>query len=296
MGMDRARLRWSLAAALCGAALIAAVAYLRGRPDALADQRRARERLVASWLEEGQREYKTIKMTPISALGSIESVRANLDAAVFTGTPPEGAGGVDSVLDAAAEFIYYRYVNTSVEEYKRWRRSRGYSMIPWGILRDTFHAHNVYEHLRGEPVPEGMGPETIFDRAWEAVLTFDGGAIRPVAIAAEAKGLTGVFGELTKADPYTRKAFEGPMRWELWRGGVAGTSTNWWSMALSRQDLLNRYARISYADLGIVVEFASGMRVPIALTFYWDPSVSRWRIEHYNMYNCPPERFPTMVY
>ncbi len=109
-------------------------------------------------------------------------------------------------------------------------------------------------------------------------------------------GVASLFGALTletQADP---RPLAGEMSAEFWRGSGGGGSPNWWIAPLSRVELLRQYKSIVYAEVGIILEFEGGERHPVALTYLWDPSWRRWRLEFYVQYNTAPGDMRLVVF
>lgn len=281
--MDRNR--WAALALL--ATTIAAVwlAVVRTNPGPSEERARKRDQEAKALRSKGQSEYATIKVMPFAELQSVEEARELLGAMAFPAAAPPGAGSKDELLAAVAEFVYYRYGQGDVGVYKQWRRASGYQFQALGVMKDVFSMDLNYEEVLHEPMPEDRGTEFVFDRLWAAALDAPQRSTRPVAMAAAGKGLTTAYGELTLETQAEPRPLAGEMSADLWRGGGGGGSPNWWIAPVPRVQLLREYKTIVYAEVGIVLEFAEGARHPVVLTYLWDPSWRRWRLEFYVQYN-----------
>lgn len=265
--------------------------------DERAAERADRLEVVQGWVEQGQREYRKIPMAAVASLADVGAVRKVLDAVDYSNAPPAGAGTREAVLDGAAEFLFYRYVANSPDEYMKWRRERGYTLIDLKTLHDVFLVKDIIQYMTGEPVPEGATSDEVFRESLRLILETEGGRHRAKGIANVSKGLVCVFGEISMLDR-ERSPIRGEMSWELWRGGMGtgGTTPNWWRSKNDLEDLFKRHKKVAFADLAIVMEYQSGLRVPIALTYMWDPELKSWRLTYFNSHNVESTDVPYCVY
>jgi hypothetical protein len=267
------------ALAACGLSYVA----LRNTSESDADARQAERRKTASDLEAaGREEFKKLAYTDLSSFASIADVRELLDRMSLNGSPPMGTGTVDQVLDEAAEFIYYRFVTHDAAEFRRWRQATGAQPVPLETMVREKLPPKAYDYYTGEPMPTGASLEQVFDRLWSASTIVP--RCKAVRISSERKGLAAAFGVLTRSDEQ-RVPIGGEMAGEVWQGSISVSLPSWWHAQLSQGDLLHRYGRIPYADVGMVMEFENGARYPVELTFYWDESTRLWRLEFVNLYN-----------
>ena len=236
-------------------------------------------------------------MSAVRDLTDVNAVRRNLNSVDFFNEPAIGAGPKGALLDGAAEFVFYRYFANSADEYMKWRRERGYTLVDLKTLDRIFLVKEMVQFFTGAPVPDDATSEWAFRESLRRILETEGGKHRAKGIASVKKGLVCVFGELTMLDR-ERSPIQGEMPWELWRGGMGtgGTTPNWWRSTSDLDDLVKKHKKVAFADLGIVMEYQSGLRVPIALTYLWDPELKSWRLTYFNTYNIDPTEVPYNVY
>lgn len=292
----RSRATLKVLAVLLVACVIAAIAYFRSLPGRTSEARSERLENIKNWINEGRAQYATISFSAFDSAASVDEIRRTLGAASIDGAVSPYSGSVSLLLDAASEFIHYRFVNRSPEVYISWRADRGYSFVSFDTLKQVQLVDKIWEYVCDRPFAPELTVEQAFMSAWNCCRTFEGGGSIAVAFAGERNGLAVVLGELTLASPHERRPLKGELPWELWRGGVGGSYVNWFESGPSRRELLQRFGKIQYADVGMIIEFGGRVRIPIAMTFFWDPTTRRWRIEYLNAYNYPGKSPPAMVY
>jgi hypothetical protein len=271
--------RWKVTAASGFALLAVGVAAWRVAPspkDADITAERLRER--------GSEAYRQVDLIPLTALGSREEVRQAVTAVDFIDGELATANQRTILLGEAADFLYYRYAQSSVETYKAWRLGEGYRWRPLEVMLDPWYVDRGYKVYFDEEPPPELDLEAAFDRFWSAALDYGDGANRVVALPGEAKGLLCRFSRVTRAKP-TAEPVGGEIPFELWYGGVAMTMRAWFEPPRAKSDVLAINGETLAAEIGLVLEFADGRRRPLFLTYYWDPAGRRWWLEHVNQNN-----------
>ena len=274
-----------LLTAVAAAAVLALWAALRGSSTLSTTKSPDSEQLLIAerrLIAEGRRAYAAI---PMRRLRSRDDLRETLAAMNFQNAPPDGVGDATALLDAVEEFLYYRFVQTSVSDYKAWRRSTGHELKSLDELLDPWFIDEVHVLYFDEPMPSSADVESLFDRFWPAGLSYRSGANRPVAIASTKTGLQAVFGTLTPGNPRSRALLEGDLGAALWHGRTSFTFRRWWQQPHDTDSLIKRFGEANYADVGIIIEYADGSRRPFVLTMLWYPDERRWEVEHINAYN-----------
>ena len=223
-------------------------------------------------------------MVQIKGFGSREDLRASLEKTEFQNSKICNNQQKKKLLDEIAAFIYYRFMQNSAEEYKDWRLDSGYHWRSLDVMRDTWFIDEGYNIYFGEKPPSDIKLEETFDRFWTAALEFHHGTNRPVALAAEPKGLICRFSYLTEGNPEP-DPIGGEMPPELWYGGVSMTMRSWFDPPRSLKELLKEYNRVLAAEAGVIFQFADGSRRPVFFMYYWDPGTSHWWLEYINQNN-----------
>jgi len=192
--------------------------------------------------------------------------------------------------------MYYRFVQGSVTEYKRWRRSTGYHLRDLDELLDPWSIDVAYQYYFDAPFPADPDVESLFDTFWSVGLELGDGTNRPVSIASERKGLCAVTGVLTAGNPEMRSLLGGELGAELWHGTISTTMRCWWMPPVNTHSLIARDGRVRYADVGMVLKYADGSRKPLVLTMLRDPKTSTWFLEHVVVYNYPTAALSALEY
>jgi hypothetical protein len=257
---------------------------------------RAEPDLVKRLIREGRAAYAKMKMAPLpAAQATVEDVAALLSPLDARGTPPPGSGSPQSLRTAVAQFVYFRFVQTSVTEYKDWRRSGKHTLRTVEDMERSWGIKGDYAGMFKEEFPAAAPLEEVFDRFWNAGLEPHGGANRPIAVAAEPAGLTAVFG-VRRRPGEERPYVEGQMPRELWHGAVAGTLRRWWTPPRSVEWLLKNVGPVPCAEVGLIVEFADHSRRPLILSYFWDAVGKTWTLENVNTNNCDTNKVTALEY
>ena len=254
--------------------------------------RRAAAGYMTTQVRQGEAVYPTIHTRPI---GSKEQIRDALGHTEFMNEPANRCGSRDALLDRVSAFLYYRFVQDSPEVYAQWRRSSGHHLKSLDEMIHPWFIDQAYEAYFNEPFPEDPDVEALFRKFWPIGLGWGEGVNRPVALADESKGLTIRFGTLAPGNP-NRDMLDGQLGTDLWHGGIAATMRRWWRQPHDTQDLLDRFGRADYAEVGIIMGYADGSRRPLILTYLWDPIEHRWSLEHVNVNNFDSPDLSAMEY
>jgi hypothetical protein len=195
---------------------------------------------------------------------------------------PQGAAAQVEAL--AGEFMYYRLVNRDPAAYRRWRIERG------GIRR------SVAAMVADLAVPDGktedgalkMTFDDLFDAKWR-----DGEAAvlhgRPFPIKfGGGKGSSLAFGWADRADPFFAlpSLSSDLIPTEGWNGWTSCSLRTWYERPCW-DDLHSGKPGVGYlcCVFGTIVETQDGERVPLVLTFFFDPRAKRWSLELVNYFN-----------
>lgn len=248
----------------------------------------AKERETQKIISESQREYASIPMTSLGAFAAPGDVVRHISTHTHDADLQDSeADGQEAALQHAAEFIYYRVIQDSPEDYRAWRTAYGYSMKP---IADMGRVDLVYKRLFGEDLPEDDPATTvddvkIFDDMWSRVLVTEDGKARPVGIPDHAAGFDVAIGDVDLTWS-TVPTLSGQLGQELWQGGQSlGFGRNWWtSPARTVHEILKDEGQATLAIVGVVLEMQAGDRYPFSITMYQsDGTWWIWRLNAYNV-------------
>lgn len=240
---------------------------------------------MESLIAEGRSAYAKTRISPLASRVGLDAQLKSMEFVERGGLHADHA----AIRGAIADFIEHRFINPSLEDYKAWRRSQGFTLTPIADMEKVHHVALTHELIFGSALPPGLSGEQIFDRFWSQGLRSGNGWWQIRSIAVDARGLQAVIGALTKGVD-TREMIQGEWSKWLWHGATASSMRNWWTPRHPTDNLLKQFGSVMYAEVGIVTEFGDGTRGPLIITLIYDPIDKRWRMEHVNVNNVPPER------
>jgi hypothetical protein len=295
--MTASKSRWAVVAIpLVVAAGVAVLSFVRTDRSQARTSQRDRAKYVASLVERGQQEYRTIPTVPLTGLKTLSDARALVANMVFAPSHVPRVGSKANLLDEIANFIYWRFANSSVDQYKAWRRASGVVLIPVEELRRVWKMQERYEDWFGAQLPEDATPELLFDKFWVAAPERSGEKW-PVAIASTPKGLLASAGEFDYSMPHDRPPLAGEMQPDLWIGGYALGVHQWWSLPGGKDAVLAPELRkTECAEVGLLFACADGIRRPLILTFFWDQGRQHWVLMWANLCNYPIDKQMKLVF
>jgi len=225
--------------------------------------------------------YHGFRVESIADAPSPDAVLGFLEGAAIEDEDAAASGDLerdrDELLRFVAEFLYYRYVQGSVDVYKRWRREHGYVLKPTDRLIKTWTVPEDYELFFGEPYPGDDAFERVFDRFWNDGLSRKGEASRVVGVCVDPEARGVAFGSTSVEDPGVGPFFEGKLGVYLWLGRSGGTMRNWWSTPQGEfDDWLATVGRARLGTVSLIAQFESGDRFPMQVQFYQDPQSRKW--------------------
>ncbi|MBX3365556.1 MAG: hypothetical protein KF866_12435 [Phycisphaeraceae bacterium] len=260
--------------------------------------------------EFSQKSYQELQETPVSSLGDLEGVRSHMSRIrwgveggvrafnvdrQFEGT---SAAAIDRqiLIELASELIYYRYMQSDVEAYKRWRRDLGYALKPTDRLLKVWSVAQDYETVFEEQYPGDEHFEQVFDRFWAHGLSGINKANRVLGLCEGPGAAYIAFGKVSQNRPgdwpFPESAGAGRPG-PVWVGTSASTHRDWWTAPHGEfADVLRGGQIIRVACLGIVVRYGDGIRLPMLLQFYQYPAGGQWWFRHFVVQNVPLNRNP----
>jgi hypothetical protein len=240
--------------------------------------------------EDGARAFATISMSPLRSFSDPADLGVKLAERMDVrpiGTP-EGItdSATLSLHQAVADFLFHRFLQDSPARYREWREQHGYRAKSVEEMIARADLEYTYRLFTGGDLPPDITHEQAFDRLWAPSLEYGSGFNRPVAVAADRRGLSTVLGWWTSSNQ-ERVSVEGELSRHLWRGGTAANMRNWWKPRFDAQELIKRDGRVLFAEVGLVVEYADGTRRPMVMNYARDPQHSEWVLLHVTAYNFP---------
>jgi len=246
-------------------------------------------------LASGRDVYASIRtMAPLDAP---DQIRSALQHMTFEGE----ARRIDTarrqrLLDELADFFVNRFTADDARKYVDWRLSQGYA---WRDLEDMdrqWSIREAHEVVFSEPWKDGDDKRArAFLRFAEHSLKRGDGLNRPVAIAAEARGLVTRFDTLT-AVYHSVGMLEGELGTKYWHGVNAATMRGWFKWKRTPEDTMKRQRRLDAALSGVVVEYADGSRRPILFEHWWDPIDRAWVLRRVSVMNFRHRNLSTMEF
>ncbi|MGI9013843.1 MAG: hypothetical protein ACR2GY_06285 [Phycisphaerales bacterium] len=229
---------------------------------------------------------EAIKMV---GLGSRDVVDSALQLMTIQGTLT--APQRSSLADLLGDAIEYYHIHESPEAYKGWRRQSGSRLRSmedmngpgvWALESSVLYINDEIadQGFRIEPAEDVEG---YFDQLWQARRKCDDGAHLAVEMAADPAGMLAVVRPDALAVG-SQEFFEGELGNEGWFGGVSTGSRTWYHDP--RIETLQSESGIG-VHVGIIFEFADGMRRPLHFLCVWDGRQATWRLQSVVMTNRP---------
>lgn len=293
--------RRSIVLAVAGSAALVAgvVLFVRTRPsNAQAERRAELARYSADLVDRGQAAYRKLDATSFAEFQSLEDLKRTVSNATFMSRPSAGESARERLVQLIAEFVHMRFVVGDLTAYKAWRRAQHARLIPIDELRSVWLVGRMHERMLGEPLPDGIGSEALFDKMWAVGSQRDRKGLWPIGIVTDPDGLVIAFGPFDARDPTNRPRLQSAIPNELWLGGHAVAAGQWWMIAGAEQGgrVPQRMQRTECAEVGMILTYPDGTRKPLALAFLWDPSRRDWSLIWLCLYNYPPDGQPFVVY
>lgn len=240
-------------------------------------------------INEGQRRYATLNYTALKGQ-SAESLTRLLSPRVAETQSEPGAPESDAapLMASLAEFLYFRFCQTSPAAYRAWRTQQGYLPRTMEDLTRNPHAMpEAFATMVGRPLGEHAKFEESFDAIFAPALDYSKGLNRPARIAAGDGGLAILFRSMPPDGDPERPRVSGTIPADLWRGLSAANATSWWSPPVSLASRDHRPAPDAIAEVGLIIEYADQSRYPTQSRWLYAASVRRWFIDVWTISNFP---------
>jgi hypothetical protein len=293
------RRRWKLLVIAATSLVILLLSLYRSGMFTARSAQAAAERERREFRERGQAAFRRLAVLPLADAAGPEQVRAALprpDVSPDPGQAPERtASDTRALLDQAAELVWYRFGQKSVDEYKKWRRDRGYRLADAITMRSAAIEYD-YQQLFGEPYPGDAHLEAVFDRLWTEGIAMHDGNVRLTGVARESPGVAVAFGEVANNGLGSWPTLSGEFGSDVWNGKWGGNFRVWWTGPdEGLRSYVRTHPRTRVAVVGVVVQFAAGDRYPIRIMFYQDAADRRWYITHVGFLNVAPDRLSALL-
>ncbi|MEZ6243935.1 MAG: hypothetical protein R3B57_12935 [Phycisphaerales bacterium] len=238
----------------------------------------------------GRKVYAKIPMTPLESFTSAEELRQSL-LDIVEGSEAD-ASASEQIIAQAADLVYYRFCQSSPEEYAASRERWGYRRFSTAEMRRRMVAED-YELIFHEPYPGDDKIEEVYRRLWQSSVERDGGVSRVVKMSATGMGAEIAFQDgmcLENMGDWPR--LSGELGEDVWHGGGSGACRSWF---VAPQGILPEGIRASgrcarAALLGIVIEAENGVRYPIMMTLYQLKPGEPWWIAAFGRMNADPSQ------
>jgi len=278
--------------AACVAIVISALVLYRTRPSvgiaARAEQREFEEAMIA----QGQVAYAPLDSIECSELTSAAPFRAALANAFVQPVPPPGAGQLSDLLDHVADFVFNVFCAESPAAYRSWRAAHGYTMTPLQEMVDLFDVDDIHLSALGTLIATTDDAASVFDRFWENDSGSKVLAGKVTRIVIDRRGMIVCGGRRSRAAPspipFRGDESAGGLSEAAWNGAHgSGVITWFYSREMCEQRLLLSEESVLYTDVGLIVEFQGGYRLPIRVACSWNPHANVWSIENLVLLGLP---------
>lgn len=177
-----------------------------------------------------------------------------------------------------SEFLYWRFLQSSPSEYRRWRQERGYSMTPASVFIEDWRLNNYYERVVGQPMPKDATIESLFDELWSREVKTPGGIYTPRGMGVDTSGMAIAFGPMSSQKPKVRPRVRGVQGGDAWYTGGIGTHRNWFEPGFPKISMVGDPLKYEVAEVGFVLSFESGGQRPLTLVLFWNSPGDDWVI------------------
>ncbi len=199
-------------------------------------------------------------------------------------------------LDAVLGFLAARSAGDAAV-YERWATAHNLALVE--SFAEVFPnkreaqvqqgLRELYESVGVSPPHGGITPRRLFEDMFRQDSDAAGGAFRPTAVVVDAPAVElGWFRARDEQDldPLPRMYREDSLGGDFWYGGIARTGVRVWRPLRRVKTLMRRSAHgVLAAQVRLVVEGASGLRVPMNFTVVRDEEERVWRVVHVSLQN-----------
>jgi len=248
-----------------------------GKPTALAGERRQDLPVAA------REHFAKFKVESLVTLDE-ESLSKLLTQGKTDSTGKHSESELQEVAKATAEFIHMRFLQDSPAAYREWRKRKGYAQRSEEIIKGSGVAVNwgFWTNRPGQE-PSFVDLADLMDGSFAASLDALGGRARPVKIATDAEAFVIDFYREDRGHPTPK--LEGTMGSDLWLGNISASPLSLWEPPHSRKTLLSKPGWLRGACVGVILEGATGDRLPWLFTWIQDPENQKWYLSWVNIQN-----------
>lgn len=185
----------------------------------------------------------------------------------------------DSLIRAAAGFIWHRFARFDAGAYFDWRVADGYTPASPEELAEGRGLGGVWASGFDEPFPSSPARvrEAFVRTTARWAELFPAGA-RETGLASDAKGLFVRIGQV-RADAWTwglEPPEGGEISADLWLGQSARTDRSWWTAVDIADRIAAKHGSVCVGEVGAIFAYGDGTRGPKIIRFMYDPDQSRW--------------------
>jgi len=188
------------------------------------------------------------------------------------------------VSRAAAEFIYFRFIQRDPQRYIEWRTSDGYSFIDFDEFVQDRNFAVVHRAALDIEIPPDATMASMFKSFWNVGVDYLGDSERFEEIA-ESPGVAFVSGRMDIKAPQRRPKLSGALTEAGWYGVNGATMRPWFKGSSSVEELADKSGYVGVVDAGVLIKYANGDTRPLVMTFAWDTTRGRWQLLYVCQYN-----------
>lgn len=225
----------------------------------------------------------------MAPLVNCEAVRSAMKNMVFEGVEPSLEQRT-ALLRKVEEAVCLFYVERDPHAYWQWRLRDGHAPLshdaieaatgnalePWinGMRKAADPTH------QDRPLP--ADPAEVFAAFFRASWGYAGEGRIPTAITVDARGLQSVLFQ-TNMPESGSVLLTGGIGQDAWRGGSGWSEMRWFDpLPKNPQQTMWLCARV-----GIVFEYANGIRHPVIFRLVWHPDRQMWEVLQASLFNFP---------
>lgn len=217
--------------------------------------------------------------TPISDTAAVEAL---VNQAPVEGSNRDSGASIEPVRALSVELVSMRFGQSSPLAYRAWRAAHGSVWTPLDYLSRVWGMREDYEKRFGRPYPDN--PQQLFDDYWATPCELGESANRIVGVLTQPGTSQIVRGTILAANPLD-PPLAGVLGAEVWEGQISSTMCPHWQPPRGREELLREHGWADVALVGVISVASDGSRRPMVMCFLWDPSASRWFLEHLRFTN-----------
>ena len=242
----------------------------------------------------GEAVYQVFEKGSHSVAFDTDQTPKDKDAAWRLTVPFQVQEALDQIRREVAWTLVERLNESTPEEYRLWRESRGYRMATEQDIDAVFHSEGTWQQMvRNVPAlkaAQPANPAEGFDIYWMQSPA-QAGFSRPLRISTAPNALHVVFGRTLADNPYQLylETVQSDISWETWHGGISAGCMSWFRPPRTAAQVLADKGVVYTAALGCILDYKDSQPRPMIVRLLHDPDLNRWFIERVYMQNYHPK-------